>query len=102
MTRAEFDAAVEKMRAVEGGAVSVADYFPRAREPYRYGKLDIRCHFDMAPDRARELAELAIEIGGYLTMVVHAGVCSLGLAVERELEEEELEDAPCACREVGP
>lgn len=101
MTAKEFDAAVERMRAFRGGAVNVEDFFPSRRTPYRYAMLMLFSGTDYA-DRVRELAILAVEIGGYLTMHTHYSPVLIEVSLSRPLTAEEIGDnPPCATRRVA-
>lgn len=113
MTTAEFDAAVARFREAPGGEVTITDYFPHGREPYRaaFLKVDLprapRQPQDISPKRVAELASqlavLAVDTDAYLVMSVHATNVFFRLHVSRLLDPDEIgDDSPCATREVEP
>lgn len=60
-----------------------------ARGPYRYCQLAVDTDRSVAPSLISDLAELAVSVGGYLTMSVHADLCDIRVAISRPLEEGE-------------
>lgn len=69
----QYEAAVERMRQVEGGEVTEKDYpgwadSGHSAPPYRYAALEVRCVTADAPRWAHDLAVLAIEISGCMDM----------------------------------
>jgi hypothetical protein len=95
VSAAAFAMAVRRMAEVRDGRVEVSDFYPSAAEhraPYRYAYVAVECPHTVAPDRARELAALAVQVGGYLTMHVLADRCDLQVAISRDLDEDELRE----------
>jgi len=96
VTRTEYEAAVARMRAVEGGTLKEVDYEGRdGRCSYRHATLSVSGGQCLA--RAPEWTLLAVETGAYLTF--HAsGEHHLSVAVSRDLEPSEVA-ARAACGE---
>lgn len=81
-----FEEKVAKLRAVEG-KVTVRDYFPTEREPYRYGTLEVQT---VDASLIGSLAALTAELDGYLTFSGQ----SIMIAVSRPLTAEEIDANP--------
>lgn len=96
LPREQYEAALVRMRAVEGGVVEEGDYLTPDTPPYRYASLEIRCSGDDVRQVAGDMAALAAAVGGYLSLYVgplEAPIiprrCSVVLGVSRHLSEVE-------------
>ena len=92
MTKQEFSAAVARMREVPGGEVAVADWLgDRQRKPYRRASVRVWVERDMVLARVESLAELTLEIGGYLGLHTYRHVEGVTIEVSRsrDLEADE-------------
>lgn len=97
MSPEAFAAAVRRMTEVKGGEVDASDFYPstaEGRRPYRYARVQVNCQHADAPGRAGELAALAVQVDGYLTMHVLAVDCHVQVSISRDLDEGELREAP--------
>lgn len=91
MTRAEFEAAVERMR--QAGEVSIKDY-PGGGElrlaPYRYATLSVVCTPAEAGHEANRMIGVAVAVRGYMTVQTPNELTpervSIDVSVSRPLE----------------
>lgn len=98
-----FEEKVARLRQVHGGRVEVTDYFPSddSRRPYRFAQVVVPCGVNDYADRARELAILALEVGGCMSLFTQYRPVQIYVSLSRDLTEDELIGAPCASREVS-
>lgn len=105
MTEKErFSAAVVKMRAVSGGLVKVADWPERdGRDAYRRAcvTLDELPRHEV-PARVAELAALALDIGGHLSLFTFTAQpeVTIEVSLSRDLYGEEVRDLVIARRSM--
>ena len=87
-----YENAVARLRGV---GTTVETDWPRAacQPPYRLAHLTLEFHPEEAIARARDLFDLAIVIGGNLTLTEFRGVATVGVYVRRPLTPEEIEAA---------
>lgn len=89
----EFGQAIALFQSVAGGAVQVHDY--AISHTYRMGSLRVLVPFEDAPARAAELIEVAIAVGGHVSIATHytttdgRPACAIEVFVSRELPPEE-------------
>lgn len=84
-----FGEVVERFTKVPASTVQVQDFYVDGQAPYRYATVVVTPSADDAPTRTRDLALLAVEVGGYLTLSVHAHGCHIQIGVSRLLAPEE-------------
>lgn len=84
-----FGEVVERFTKVPASTVQVQDFYIDGQTPYRYATVLVTPSADDAPNRTRDLALLAVETGGYLTLSVHEHGCHVQVGVSRPLAPEE-------------
>jgi hypothetical protein len=91
--RETYETGLEKLRQFGSGVLKEEDFFPARRAPYRHAILKLDC---VPADKAVELAgawmQLALDVGGYLTVNTHRGEAHLQISVTRPLDDEEIGD----------
>ena len=97
-----FEQKVQRLRDSGLGEVTLTDYFPDARRPYRYAALETG-YSSIADVDGQAWFRLAAEIEGYLAVHTHRGIRP-SIAIDRPLSEEEIGDNPprLSSREVTP
>lgn len=112
MTRADFDTALARFRTVPGGTVTQHDYFPGTddqRPAYRGAWLTKEVNAVSLALTVDNLARLALATRCYLTMSVaeistdeHDGRAEISLQATRDLEPDEIGEAPASGRREVP
>ena len=90
-------------RLMAHGDTETSDYYPDdGRDPYRRSVLEQKCSYDAAPMLAFEIAKLAVDVAGHLTMYVHPSYdgaepfCEFVIAIHRPLTESEISEHQAA------
>lgn len=89
MTRAEFEAAVERLR--REGPVTIRDY-PGGpdRPPFRYVTLEVFGNCGNVPEFAGRFVRAAVEAGAYMVIVAGCVPISVSVSIARNLESDEI------------
>lgn len=102
-----YDDKVGRMKAFGSGRVEERDYYPNyeGRAPYRLACLDIQVRNPDVPAMASRLAELSIEVCGYMTVNVYVELgmdyCHLSCSVHRPLAEHEIDESRMPRQELA-